>query len=81
MPGGEALNAIRQQGEMMGHFHITLIEPGPGARTRGALCTTRAAAEQEKRVEEEGSPHRKVDIEECSQASWGQSPFIQKQHA
>jgi hypothetical protein len=72
---------------MSNHFHVTLSESGPNARKRGALCTTRAAADQEKRIEEEcvdlpaGPDSRKVDIEECSQACFGQSPFIQKQHA
>lgn len=65
----------------MNHFHITFTaDTSPGPRKRGALCTTQNAAEVEKRIEEEGDPKRKVDIEECSQGCYGQSPLIQKQH-
>jgi hypothetical protein len=62
------------------HFHVTIDgESGAKPRKRGALATTRNAAEFEKRIEE-AVPGRKVDIEECSQNCWASSPLIQQQH-
>lgn len=48
----------------MTHYHIDVIEKD-GKRV-GALATTRLAAGQEKRIEEEGEEGRQAAIRECS---------------